>query len=152
MAKGKKDKRFLGNPPAEHEEEASSLPVSAERQAERLSWRHERHNQNKSAWVCEKQNKSSKKQADVRVVLLPGGLLGVVVVQVTLAETTVLLSLGGETTSLAVLVDRVADPVDASVAADGLVGRAEERRAGETVNTGCALFAVVPARQLTRQG
>jgi hypothetical protein len=30
----KKNKRFLGNPPAEHGEEASSLPVSAERQAD----------------------------------------------------------------------------------------------------------------------
>ena len=43
------------------------------------------------------------------------------VVAVALAEATVLLALGGEATSVAALVDRVADPVDAGVAADGLV-------------------------------
>lgn len=37
------------------------------------------------------------------------------------AETTILLALGGETASLAVLVDGIADPVDTSVAADSLV-------------------------------
>ena len=43
------------------------------------------------------------------------------VVPVTLVETTGLLASGGETTSLAVLVDGVDDPVDAGVDADGLV-------------------------------
>jgi hypothetical protein len=57
------------------------------------------------------------------VVELPGVAatsLGVVVA-VTLVDTTGLLAGGSETTGLAVLVDRVADPVDAGVAADGLV-------------------------------
>jgi len=44
-----------------------------------------------------------------------------VVVLGALAETTVALALGGEATGLAVLVNGVADPVDAGVAADGLV-------------------------------
>ena len=43
------------------------------------------------------------------------------VVTVTLVETTGLLAGGGKTTSLAVLVDGVDDPVDAGVDADGLV-------------------------------
>jgi hypothetical protein len=57
------------------------------------------------------------------VVALPGlspagaGL----VVAVALVETTRLLAGGGETAGLAVLVDGVDDPVDARVAADGLV-------------------------------
>lgn len=38
-----------------------------------------------------------------------------------LAQTTVPLALGGEATGLAVLVHGVGDPVDAGVAADGLV-------------------------------
>jgi hypothetical protein len=44
-----------------------------------------------------------------------------VVVSGTLAETPVLLALGGETTSLAVLVDGVGDPVDSGITTDGLV-------------------------------
>lgn len=43
------------------------------------------------------------------------------VVAVALVETTRLLAGGGETASLAVLVHRVDDPVDAGVEADGLV-------------------------------
>lgn len=43
------------------------------------------------------------------------------VVAVTLAETTRLLASCGETTGLTVLVNWVDDPVDASIAADGLV-------------------------------
>lgn len=43
------------------------------------------------------------------------------VVLVSLAQTTVLLADGGETTALAVLVDGVDDPVDAGVATDGFV-------------------------------
>lgn len=43
------------------------------------------------------------------------------VVSVSLAETTALLASGGETTALAVLVHGVDDPVDAGIAADGLV-------------------------------
>lgn len=57
------------------------------------------------------------------VVALPGlsaASLGLVVA-VTLVETTGLLAGGGETTSLAVLVDGVDDPVDAGILADGLV-------------------------------
>jgi hypothetical protein len=44
-----------------------------------------------------------------------------VVELVSTAETTALLAGGGETTSLAVLVDGLDDPVDARIAADGLV-------------------------------
>ncbi len=61
-----------------------------------------------------------------RVVLAPGGGRGGVVVLGALAETTVLLALRGKATSLAVLVDGVADPVDAGVAADGLVRGVDE--------------------------
>lgn len=43
------------------------------------------------------------------------------VVGVTLAETTALLAGSGKTAALAVLVDGLDDPVDAGVAADGLV-------------------------------
>ena len=51
---------------------------------------------------------------------LPPSSSGVVEL-VSTAETTALLAGGGETTSLAVLVDGLDDPVDARVAADGLV-------------------------------
>ncbi|KAH8636088.1 60S ribosomal protein L15 [Alternaria alternata] len=51
---------------------------------------------------------------------LPSASAGVVEL-VSTAETTALLAGGGETTSLAVLVDGLDDPVDARVAADGLV-------------------------------
>jgi hypothetical protein len=44
-----------------------------------------------------------------------------------LTETTVFLTLGGETTGLAVLVNGVADPVDSGVPADCLVRGAAER-------------------------
>lgn len=54
-------------------------------------------------------------------MLAPGSASGGVVVLGALAETTVALALGGEATRLAVLVDGVGDPVDAGVAADGLV-------------------------------
>ena len=43
------------------------------------------------------------------------------VVSVTLAQTTRLLASSGETSGFAVLVDGVDDPVDARIAADGLV-------------------------------
>lgn len=43
------------------------------------------------------------------------------IVSVTLAQTTGLLASCSETTGFAVLVDGVDDPVDAGVAADGLV-------------------------------
>ena len=46
---------------------------------------------------------------------------GGLVVLVTTAETTGLLAGGGKTTGLAVLVDGGDDPVDAGIAADGLV-------------------------------
>ena len=54
---------------------------------------------------------------------LPGlpATSGGVVVLVTTAETTALLAGGGKTTRLAVLVDGLGDPVDARIAADGLV-------------------------------
>lgn len=48
------------------------------------------------------------------------------VVSVSLAQTTALLASGGETAALAVLVDRLDDPVDAGIAADGLVGGVDE--------------------------
>ena len=51
---------------------------------------------------------------------LPPAGTGVVEL-VSTAETTALLAGGGETTSLAVLVDGLCDPVDARIAADGLV-------------------------------
>jgi hypothetical protein len=44
----------------------------------------------------------------------------------TLAQATALLAGSGETTALAVLVDRLDDPVDAGIAADGLVLRVDE--------------------------
>lgn len=56
---------------------------------------------------------------------LPGGV--VVVVLVALSETPVPLSLGGETTSLPVLVDGVGDPVDSGISSDGLVLGAADR-------------------------
>lgn len=59
-------------------------------------------------------------------MLAPGGGLGGVVELGALAETTVLLALRGKATSLAVLVDGVADPVDAGVAADSLVRGVDE--------------------------
>jgi len=51
---------------------------------------------------------------------------GGLVVSVTLAQTTGLLSSGGETAGFAVLVNGVDDPVDASITADGLVLRVNE--------------------------
>ena len=48
------------------------------------------------------------------------------VVSVTLAQTTRLLSGCRKSTGFAVLVDWVDDPVDASIAADGLVLRVDE--------------------------
>lgn len=48
------------------------------------------------------------------------------VVSVSLAQTTALLASGGEATALAVLVDRLDDPVDAGIATDGLVGGVNE--------------------------
>ena len=47
-----------------------------------------------------------------------------------LAETPVPLALGGESTGLSVLVDRVGDPVDSGVSSDGLVRRAVGGRGG----------------------
>ena len=52
------------------------------------------------------------------IVSLPGRACRCVVVTVSLAQPTVLLSDRGETTSLAALVDWVADPVDTGVTAD----------------------------------
>lgn len=60
------------------------------------------------------------------VVLAPGGTGRGMVVLGALAEATVALALGGEAARLAVLVDGVADPVDAGVAADGLVRGVDE--------------------------
>lgn len=51
---------------------------------------------------------------------------GGLVVAVALVETTGALAGGGEAASLAVLVDRVDDPVDAGVDADGLVVGVDE--------------------------
>lgn len=60
------------------------------------------------------------------VVALPGGAAGAalgLVVEVALAGTAVAAAGGGEAAQLAVLVHGRADPVDARIAADGLVGR-----------------------------
>jgi hypothetical protein len=54
----------------------------------------------------------------VRIVAFPGRASWSVVVTVALAQTTVLLSNGGETTSFAPLVDRVADPVNSWITAN----------------------------------
>lgn len=62
------------------------------------------------------------------VVALPGlspASLGVVV-SVALVDAPALLARGSEPAALAVLVDRLDDPVDAGVAADGLVLRVDE--------------------------
>merc|ERR1711972_378207 len=61
------------------------------------------------------------------VVLLPhlSPAAAGVVELVALVLATALLAGSGETTALAVLVDRVDDPVDAGVAADGLVHRVD---------------------------
>lgn len=59
--------------------------------------------------------------ANSRVVPLPAGATRLVVVLGSLAETTVLLALGGETARLAVLVDGIGDPVDTGITTDGLV-------------------------------
>lgn len=56
--------------------------------------------------------------------LPPAG--GGLVVLVATVDATALAAGGGETTGLAVLVDRVDDPVDAGIAADGLVLRVDE--------------------------
>ena len=59
-----------------------------------------------------------------RVVLLPGGAPGAAVLVAGVAldvEAAVGLSGRGEAAELAVLVDRVGDPVDAGIVADGLV-------------------------------
>lgn len=56
--------------------------------------------------------------------LSPAG--GGVVVGVALAETARLFTGGSEAAGLAVLVDRVDDPVDAGIAADSLVLRVDE--------------------------
>lgn len=63
----------------------------------------------------------SESSNHLRVVPLPGRTSGLVVVPRALAETAVLLALGGEAAGLAVLVHGVGDPVDAGVTADGLV-------------------------------
>jgi len=62
------------------------------------------------------------------VVALPGlAATGSGLVEaVSLSETTGLLASGGETTRLAVLVNWGNDPVDARIAADGLVLRVDE--------------------------
>lgn len=52
------------------------------------------------------------------VVFLPGRAGRCVVVAMSLAQSTVLLSDRGETTSLTTLVNRVADPVNTSIPAD----------------------------------
>lgn len=62
----------------------------------------------------------------------------------SLAETSVSLSLGGETSGLSVLVDGVGDPVDSGVSSDGLVLGAKGRTGhrgifgrGESIQGGC---------------
>ena len=53
------------------------------------------------------------------------------VVPRTLAQTPVLLALGGETSGLAVLVHGVGDPVDSGVSADSLVVGAKYKELSE---------------------
>jgi len=60
------------------------------------------------------------------VVLLPGRPARSVVVQMTLAQATVLLADTGKATSLATLVHGLRDPVDPGVAADSLVAGVNE--------------------------
>jgi len=52
----------------------------------------------------------------------PDGILGLMVVTVSLAKTTVLLACTGKSTAFSALVNRVADPVHARVTTNGLVG------------------------------
>ena len=69
-----------------------------------------------------------------RVVPPPGGTGRSVVELGSLAQSPVPLALGSETSGLSVLVDRVADPVDAGVSADGLVrGASTSVSEGETI-------------------
>ena len=51
---------------------------------------------------------------------------GGLVVAMSFAQTTTLLACSSETTALAVLVDGLGNPVDAGVAANGLVLRIDE--------------------------
>lgn len=62
------------------------------------------------------------------VVLLPvvSSTVGGLVVQVTLVDTSGLLTSGGQASSLSVLVDRVGDPVVGWVVSDGVVGWVHE--------------------------
>ena len=66
-----------------------------------------------------------ERQGVVPLPGLPPASSGLVVT-VTLAKTTALLARSGETAALAVLVDGLDDPVDAGIAADGLVGGIDE--------------------------
>jgi hypothetical protein len=61
-------------------------------------------------------------------VLLPGlsATCSCLVVAMTLSKTTGLLASGSETTSFAMLVDWVDDPVDARITTNGLVLRVDE--------------------------
>lgn len=60
------------------------------------------------------------------VVFLPGRASGGMVVKMTFAETTVLLSNASKTARFPMLVDRVGDPVDSGVTADSLVVRVDK--------------------------
>ena len=59
-------------------------------------------------------------------MLLPDRSPGRVVVEVTLSDTSVLLSDRGQSSGLSVLVDGLGDPVDSGVSSDRLVGRVNE--------------------------
>ena len=93
------------------------------------------------------------------VVALPvaatAGATGAIV-KMTLLGTTVLAASGGQAVVLAVLVHSVADPVDARIAADGLVGGVHKddlvelvgRVLGNPVRVEDAETAALPANTL----
>jgi hypothetical protein len=62
--------------------------------------------------------KQEKTKVNSRIVSLPGRAGGNVVVSASFAQSTILLAYGGKSTSLATLVNWVADPVDACITTD----------------------------------
>ena len=65
----------------------------------------------------------------------PDSVLGLMVVTVSLANTTVLLACTGKSTAFSALVDRVADPVHSRVTTNSLVGWVDEDDLEVFVNT-----------------
>ena len=56
----------------------------------------------------------------------PDGILGLMIVTVSLANTTILLACTGKSTTFSALVNRVTDPVHSRVPTDSLVGRVDK--------------------------